>query len=274
MARRQAIIFYMSRSLSRGLQILALLNKRDSSSVAELVRELNIPRASVYRIVDTLIQDGFIYRHQSDDRLRITLNVRSLSDGFTEEAHMAAVSQSTLSQLTRRFKWPVTLATISGMDLIIRENTDHESPFATERFSIGYKLPVLATASGLCILAFMTDHKRQIFLTTLAKSGGKNKLVTHRERMLQKKFTAIQNLGYSVHHRARSRSDLTAMAVPIITSQGIVRGALTIRYARSTASVRDAVKTYVPDLQDAAKRIARRIDIHIARQKKLRSWSD
>lgn len=262
----------MSRSLSRGLQILTLLNKRDSASVAELVRELDIPRASVYRIVETLSQDGFIYRHQSDDRLRITLNVRSLSDGFTEEAHMAAISQSTLSRLTRRFKWPVTLATISGIDLIIRENTDHESPFTTERFSIGYKMPVLATASGLCILAFMTDPKRQVFLNTFAKSGGKNKHLVHREQILQKKFAAIQKLGYSVHHRARSRSDLTAIAVPIITGQDIVRGALTIRYARSIASVRDAVKKYVPDLQDSAKRIARRIDIHIERQKKLSSW--
>ncbi len=264
----------MSRSLSRGLQVLALLNRRDSASVAELVRELDIPRASLYRIVETLMNDGFIYRHQSDDRLRITLNVRSLSDGFTEEAHMAAVSQSTLSRLTRRFKWPVTLATISGMDLIIRENTDYESPFATERFSIGYKMPVLATASGLCILAFMNDPKRQMFLTALAKSGGENRHIVHREHTLKKKFAAIQNLGYSVHHRARSRSDLTAIAVPIVTGEGLVRGALTIRYARSIASVRDAVKKYVPDLQGAAKTIARRIDIHISRQKKLSSWSD
>ena len=44
----------MVRSLSRGLDILNLLNIRDSATAAELAQELNIPRATVYRLIKTL----------------------------------------------------------------------------------------------------------------------------------------------------------------------------------------------------------------------------
>ena len=57
----------MIRSLSRGLDILTILNKRDSASASE-VSELhwNMPRSTVYRILETLVKKGFIYQHKSD----------------------------------------------------------------------------------------------------------------------------------------------------------------------------------------------------------------
>ena len=82
----------MIRSLSRGLDILTILNKRDSASASEVSEALEVPRSTVYRILETLVKKGFIYQHKSDKRFRLTDKIRSLSDGYTEEDHMANIS--------------------------------------------------------------------------------------------------------------------------------------------------------------------------------------
>ncbi len=256
----------MIRSLGRGLDVLSLLNKRDSASAAELARDVGAPRATVYRILDTLRDKGYIYQHASDGRFRMTLKVRTLSDGFTDEDHMANVSHPYLSRITKKFSWPVTLATISGIDLIVRENTDQESPLANERFTIGYRMPLLRTASGRCILAYMPKTRRKVILEMLAKGDSKYQQIIDQRGTLEKAFKKICADGYSINHRSRRLSDLTAISVPILTAPDIVRGAVTIRYARTVMKSTEAVNLFLPDLQGAAGRISHRIKLHIERQ--------
>ncbi len=261
----------MIRSLGRGLDILTVLNRRDSASAAEIAAEVSAPRATVYRILETLMEKGFIYQHDSDGRFRITLKVRTLSDGFTEEDHMANISRPVMSKLTRKFAWPVTLATISGIDLIVRENTDQESPLATERFTIGYRMPLLRTASGLCILAYMTASRRNVVLKTLADAESRYKALVRQRAALEKRLKEIRDQGYSVNHRARRVADMTAISVPILTKPNMVRGAVTIRYARTVMTLPQAIKKFLPELRSAADGIGKRVGLHLERQQKYRS---
>lgn len=258
----------MIRSLSRGLDILILLNRRDSVSASELASELEIPRATVYRVLDTLIEKGMIYQHESDQRFRITNKVRTLSDGFTDEDHIAHIGRPFLKRVTRKLKWPVALATISGVDLIVRENTDKFSPLAIENFSSGYRMPILHTASGICILAHAGPTRRRVILDTLAKMNRKHDAVVHQRQSLDRKLQEIRRRGYSVHHRQRKYSDLTAISVPILLADDNARGAVTIRYARTAMNLQVAVQQFVPVIMEAADGIAKRLKLHIDRQAK------
>ena len=120
----------MIRSLSRGLDILTILNKKGSASASEISVSLRMPRSTVYRILETLVNKGFIYQHKSDKRFRLTDKIGTLSNGYTEEDHMANISRNYLEKFTEKFQWPATLATLSGLSIVVRENTDLESPYA------------------------------------------------------------------------------------------------------------------------------------------------
>lgn len=256
----------MIRSLSRGLDVLILLNRRDSISASEFAAELKIPRATVYRILDTLTEKGMVYQHQSDQRFRITNKVRTLSDGFTDEDHIAHISRPFMKRVTRKLKWPVALATISGVDLIVRENTDKFSPLALESFSSGYRMPMLHTASGICILAFTPATRRRVILDTLAKMNRGRDAVVHQRKSLNRKLQEIRRRGFAVHHRHRKHSDLTAISVPILLADDDARGALTIRYARTAMKLPAATQRFVPVISEAADGIAKRLRLHLERQ--------
>ena len=255
----------MLRSLSRGLDILTLLNSRDSVTPAELAKELSIPRATVYRILETLVNKGYLYQHESDHRFRMTNKVHTLSDGFTDDHHMANISRGFLNDITQQLVWPVSLATISGIDLIVRENTDKRSPLAVEQFTIGYRMSILNTASGICILAFMHKAEREVLLSMLADVNREQDQLIHSHERLKKILHRVYKQGYAVHHRHRNISDMTAIAVPILADDR-VRGTLTIRYARTALPLKQASSKFVPVLIKAAEGLAERLSIHLDKQ--------
>ena len=260
----------MIRSLSRGLDIIAIFNRSDSASASEISKKLKMPRSTVYRILETLIEKGFIYQHASDRRFRLTQKVRSLSDGYTDEDHMANISRKFLEAFTQEHNWPATLATISGINIVVRENTDQQSPFAAEQFTIGYTMPILETASGLCILSYMPAKRRKLILKTLAKINSDSKQTVNNHAAIENEFIKIVNQGFAVKNRTRHFNDQTALSVPIITEEGTVRGALTVRYSKSAVALDQAVEKFVPSLMKISQGIASRINLHINRQQSLK----
>ncbi len=136
------------RALMRGLDALTFLNLRDGATVSEVAQEIRLPRTTVYRILETLCNAGFVFRDEADDRYRLTILVRALSDGFDDEAWVTQIAKPFIHDLCREIVWPVAIATLSGTTMLVRESTDHSSPLAIERYSAGFRAPLLATAAG------------------------------------------------------------------------------------------------------------------------------
>src|ERR1700761_5001725 len=134
------------RALMRGLDALTILNLRDGATVSEVAQEIRLPRTTVYRILETLCNSGFIYRDSADERYRLTIMVRGLSDGFDDEAWVTQIARPYLYSLCSEIVWPVGIASLSGTTMLVRETTDHASPLAVERFSAGFRVPLLTTA--------------------------------------------------------------------------------------------------------------------------------
>ncbi len=262
----------MIRSLSRGLDILTILNKKDSASASEISEALRMPRSSVYRILETLVRKGFIYQHKSDKRFRLTDKIGTLSNGYTEEDHMANISRHYLEKFTKKFHWPATLATLSGLSIVVRENTDLQSPYAVEQFSIGYTMPILGSASGFCILAFMKNDDRKLLIDILLSSEGGN-LDEYDQMSIQKELKMVKENGYAVKIRTRRYTDQTAISVPIINSKSLIKGALTVRYSTSAYDLEDAIKLFLPNLKEASDEISTKIDNHNKKQSKAFSSS-
>src|SRR5260370_15556725 len=130
------------RALMRGLDALTFLNLRDGATVSEVAQEIRLPRTTVYRILETLSNAGFAFRDAADDRYRLTILVRGLSDGFDDEAWVTQIAKPFIHYLFREVVWPVSIATPSGTTMLVRESTGHSRPPATERYSAWSRGPL------------------------------------------------------------------------------------------------------------------------------------
>src|ERR1700743_628070 len=130
------------RALIRGLEALAVLNRRNGATVSEVTSEIKLPRTTTYRILETLSEAGYVYRDPADDRYRLTLMVRSPADGLNDEAWTPETARPCINDLGRDIVWPITLLSPSGTSMLIRDTTDHASPLAVERLTAGFRLPL------------------------------------------------------------------------------------------------------------------------------------
>ena len=246
----------MARSLSRGLQVIALLNRVESAGIAEFSRTLRVPRASLYRVLDTLCKDGFVEHQPSDQRYRLTARVRELSAGFSDDLYLAAVARPELAAVTRQLRWPVSLGMLSGTEVVVRASTDEESPLAADHFAIGYRMSVLTTATGLCVLSHLDSAGRQRLLDEIARRDPEKALSGRELAALEGRLREIRTRGFCTYDRRRQITAATSIAVPVIDAGGVVRGAVTLRFAKAAVTPPAAVSKFVPALREAAHRIA------------------
>lgn len=89
------------RGLSRGLLVLRAMNamERGRATPAQLSEATGLHRTTVRRLLETLLEEGFVRRSTSDDTFRLALAVRSLSEGFTDDERVATIAPPIMGQL-------------------------------------------------------------------------------------------------------------------------------------------------------------------------------
>lgn len=239
------------RALIRGLDALTVLNLRNGATVSEVAQEIRLPRTTTYRILETLSHAGYVYRDPVDDRYRLTIMVRGLSDGFDDEAWVTQVARPYLNELTKDIVWPVAIASLSGTSMMVRESTDHRSPLAVERFSAGFRVPLLTSASGRIFLAFSSAAQRDSLLEILSRSTREvDKLAVNRSEV-QKILAEARNQGYATAVRPRRVTDEITMAVPIQLDDRVL-AAVSVRFSGTAVPMKLAVERFLPKLRETA----------------------
>ncbi len=243
------------RALIRGLDALTVLNLRNGATVSEIAQEIKLPRTTTYRILETLSHAGYVYRDDHDDRYRLTIMVRGLSDGFDDEAWVTQIARPYLYSLCSEIVWPVGIASLSGTTMLVRETTDHASPLAVERFSAGFRVPLLTTAIGRIYLAFCSQTQRESLLEILARSNRDEDKLAKNKAELQKILTDARAQGYATAIHPRRISEQVSIAVPIIVDDRVL-ATIAVRFAATAVPLKLALERFLPKLKDTATRIS------------------
>jgi IclR family mhp operon transcriptional activator len=249
------------RALMRGLDALTVLNLRDGATVSEVALEVRLPRTTVYRILETLCDGGFVFRDSADDRYRLTVRVRQLRAGFVDEAWVTQIATPRIMELCDEIVWPVALATLSGTKMTVRETTDHATPLAIERYSAGYRLPLLGSASGRVYLACCTPAQRDELLELLSGSTEEEDRParTHRADVLLM-LADIRAQGYATLARTSRLVEELSLSVPVRAHERVL-AALTVRFPASAVPQGTALTRFLPKLRECAAKIG---DIFVA----------
>jgi IclR family mhp operon transcriptional activator len=242
------------RALIRGLDALTVLNLRNGATVSEVAQEIKLPRTTTYRILETLSHAGFVYRDSTDDRYRLTIMVRGLSDGYDDEAWVTQIARPYIYELGKDIVWPVAIASLSGTSMMVRESTDHRSPLAVERFSAGFRIPLLTSSSGRVYLAFSPPAQRESLLEILGRSTREEDKLARNRTEVMKLLNDARMQGYATAVRPRRVSDEISMAVPIMIEDRVL-AAVTIRFSGTAVPLKLAVDRFLPKLRDTAQKI-------------------
>lgn len=242
------------RALLRGLEVLHVLNQHNGATVSEVATAIDLPRTTTYRILETLCHAGYAYRALSDERYRLTILVRGLSDGFDDEAWVTQIARPYMYELCSELVWPIAIATLSGSTMLIRQTTDHRSPLAVEKRGPGFRVAILGSASGIAYLTWCPGEQRDALLDLLAKSKRPEDQPAANHKKVADLLLETRKRGYAAWRRPRRVSDELSLSVPILAGERLL-ASLTIRFSSSAVPEAEAIQRFVPKLRAIAQRI-------------------
>jgi IclR family transcriptional regulator, mhp operon transcriptional activator len=240
------------RALSRGLEVLAELNRRERAPIHTLSSAVRLPRTTTFRILETLRLAGFVERDAHDDCYRPTVHVRSLADGFDDEAMMAHIGKAYLPALAKEIIWPMDIATPAGTSMLVRETS--RSPLALEPNGTGEHLPMLTTAAGRSYLAYSRPEVREAVLDALARTAPPDDRLARDRPEIERLVHESRTQGFGLSQRARRVSQEITLALPLRAGERVL-GTLAVRCAASAVPLRSAIEQFLPKMREVIHKI-------------------
>jgi IclR family transcriptional regulator, mhp operon transcriptional activator len=240
------------RALSRGLEVLAELNRRERAPIHTLSSAVRLPRTTTFRILETLRLAGFVERDPHDDCYRPTVHVRALADGFDDEAMMAHIAKAHLPALAREIVWPMDIATPAGTAMRVRETS--RSPLALEPSGSGDLLPMLASAAGRTYLAFSKASVREAILDSLVHTPSADERLARDRPEIERILQESRAQGFGLSQRARRISQEITLALPLRAAERVL-GTLAVRFAATAVPLRSAIEQFLPKMREVAANI-------------------
>jgi IclR family mhp operon transcriptional activator len=238
--------------LSRGLEVLAELNRLERAPIHTLSSAVRLPRTTTFRILETLRLAGFVERDAHDDCYRPTVHVRALADGFDDEAMIAHIGKAYLPALAKDIVWPMDIATPAGNAMLVRERS--RSPLALEPSGTGDLQPMLTSAAGRAYLAFSTGVVREAILDSLMHAAAPDERLARDRPEIERILQETRAQGFGLSQRPRRISQEITLALPLRAAERVL-GTLAVRFAATAVPLRSAIDQFLPKIREVAGKI-------------------
>ena len=159
------------RSVERTLQILELMNRAPVVRVQYLAQETGLPAPTVVRLLETLINAGYVSKIGRQAGYCVTEKVAALGAGHHGLPQVFDVAREAAEALTRRTLWPTALATLDVDALVIRFSTIPMSPLSHYQSTINRRMTLLDYAHGRAYLSFCPSQERAHLVALLQQSA-------------------------------------------------------------------------------------------------------
>jgi DNA-binding IclR family transcriptional regulator len=135
------------------LRILSLLaRQRGPVAARTIATQLGVPRSSVYHLLATLEEHGFVVHLPAERRWGLGTAAFELAGGYARQQPLARLGRPLIAALADRTGESAHLAVMTGRDVlyIVEERAPRRPALVTD---VGVRLPAHLTATGRAMLA-------------------------------------------------------------------------------------------------------------------------
>lgn len=247
------------RALTRGLDILRHVNAQGACKVGDIARSLNIPRPTVYRLLETLEQQGYVAFSPHSALVRVTRLAASLGDGYAATTALCQIAGPLFAARADRIVWPLDLTVYEDAAMVIQETTHNRNPLSIDTGMTGYRLPMLRSSAGRCYLAFCPPGEQEMIIRHLRRLDDPEDRPFARAPALADVLARTRADGYGARYGPEFRPKTASIAVPVM-SEGRVLCCVSVIWTRAAMTKDQAVSRLLPAMQDLAADLARAVD--------------
>ena len=217
---------YTVPGLARGLQLLMQFNRDERElSGAELSRRMGLPRASVFRMLFTLEQSGFLERCSDGVSYKLGLSVLRLGFELLASMELTEVGRPIIDELRDRSGFSAHLVVRDARDVVfIAKAAGNNAMFHS--IQVGARLPAHATVLGRTLMSDldMAQLSKLFPETKLQKFTPKTPTDV---KALKALIDQDRDRGYGVS-MGGYETGISTIAAPVFNEQSRVAAAISI----------------------------------------------
>ncbi len=150
---------YNIRSVENALLLLeALADQDNKSSLAQLSERLDMTKASLFRLIATFENHGYIERSQQAGEYQLGLAAFEVSQKLLSKMTLLKKARPAMAQLVKQCNETVYLAIQRNQEVLFLEMADNDQKVKVAPLT-GKRFPLEASASGRIFLTFGSDQK-------------------------------------------------------------------------------------------------------------------
>lgn len=205
------------RAVGRALDILlAFSEDAPELSAGELLKRVDLSRPTLYRLLYTLEESGFLVSVGEPQKFRLGPAVARLAHVWKSTLDVSTVAQPVLRRLWERTRETVSLFVPQGTMRLCVAELPSPQPLSFKR-GVGYTERIVRGATGRAILAYMEPTPDE--LHGYLQSTGVD------PKEIEAELAITRKRGYSTS-RNELISGAVAVAVPFFDQQGRVAGSI------------------------------------------------
>ncbi|MGN6572681.1 MAG: IclR family transcriptional regulator domain-containing protein [Pseudolabrys sp.] len=242
-------------ALARGLRVIEACGRdRRWLTLSDVARLVDMPRASVRRILATLVRLGYA---ESDDRLfRLTPRILTLAGAYLTSNPVSDIVQPALERLSDQTGEACSAAVLDGGEVVM---IAHASPNRMLPVSaqIGFRLPALSSSLGRILVAALADRDMDALIAR-TKVPKLTATTVSDKAALRRAIVKARADGYSLVDQ-EAEAGFRSISVPLKRRDGRTIAALNIGVHTERVPLDAMRKVFLPKLRALAETVAPQI---------------
>ncbi|MDQ0155405.1 IclR family transcriptional regulator [Robertmurraya andreesenii] len=214
------------KSVGRALDIIAMVSsKKGGLGVTEIANQIDINKSSVYRILSTLVQYGYVEQDVETGRYKLGYKFLEISSRLLESIDLRTEAKPFLLELERDTNEVIHLVVYDQGEVVYIEKLEGNETLRMHS-KVGKRAPMHCTSVGKAILAHLPLN---IVLDIIDRKGlpmHTDKTITDKDEFLQE-LVKVKQLGYALDLE-ENETGITCIAVPIFDHLGKVVASVSI----------------------------------------------
>ncbi|PLS16167.1 IclR family transcriptional regulator [Bacillus sp. M6-12] len=216
----------MVKSVSRALDIITIVSlKKGGAGVTEIANQIDINKSSVYRILSTLVQYGYIEQDEETGRYKLGYKFLEISSKLLDSIDLRAEAKPYLQELENDTNEVIHLVVYDQGEVVYIEKLEGNETLRMHS-KVGKRAPMHCTSVGKAILAYLPAN---IVLDILERKGmplHTDKTITDKDAFLHE-LNSVRQKGFALDLE-ENEYGITCIAVPIFDHLGKAIAAVSI----------------------------------------------
>lgn len=184
-------------SLERAMALLEAFRSHETLGIAQMARQLDLPRATVHRLVQTLAAGGYLQQDAATGKYHLGFGLLSLARNALDRMDWRKVAAARMRELAEETGESVYLGVLHHHSVVFIEEVVSSRPVRLGS-SLGMVAPLHCTAAGKCILACLDGDVREQLLRDMELDRYTASTITDHQALVEE-LGRVADQGYGVN---------------------------------------------------------------------------